>query len=79
MKNGLLKYPDTGFLLLMILAMAVIGRLAAFILPYIVTEPHGTTFSLVGTAILGTIFIAGSYYLAKLMAWVIFRLRPPQP
>jgi hypothetical protein len=71
-----LKYPDGGFILLMIFAMAILGQLAGLVLPHIISGgPGGRLSSIIDTVIFACAFVAGSYYLAKLMAWVLFRLR----
>jgi len=74
-----LKYPDLGFIGLMILAMTILGKSAGYLLPRIVTGSHGRLSAAVFTIVSMTLLVAGSYYLAKFMAWVIFRLFHPKP
>ena len=74
-----LKYPDSGFLFLMVLAMGIEGLGLGFILPTIFSGPHGRIFSAAVTLIFGIAFVTGAVYIAKGMAWVLFRLLPPRP
>jgi hypothetical protein len=62
----------------MILAMVAEGWVLGLVLPYVITGPHNIGFSIIFTIVVGVVFLAGAYYLAKGFAWLLFRLNPPR-
>jgi hypothetical protein len=73
----LLKYPDGGFLLLMVFAMSAEGWLIGTFIGPAFTTKFGTFEilpSLAITAVMMTIMIAGAYYMAKAAAWILYRV-----
>jgi hypothetical protein len=73
-----LKYPDGGFLFLMVFAMGAEGWVLGFILPRIFSDPHGILFSLVSALVFVVAIVIGAYYIAEGVAWLLARLFRPQ-
>jgi hypothetical protein len=73
-----LKYPDGGFIWLLILAMTAEGWAFGHILPYVATGPHNIASSIVFTLIFIAVVLTVAYYLAKGMTWLLYKLFPPQ-